>query len=403
MSKEQEKQVFEVNIVPEQDDVIDYFKEDTTPVEEEKGESFSLDSSNEGDYLDELIEANKPKAEEVVEKKEVKKGNEILDNVEEILQPEPVEETPVDEASYRKEIFKVMAKDFVEKGLWSNVEGGIENLDLDDESFVELTTQQNIHAAQEIASTYIEEIQQTNEIMDGIIRHYKSGGNMDEILDLFKERQTVLAQNWDTPEGKIAGIKKYYKDFHSWEDKNINKWIKTLELGEDGELDEEADTVKAKLTEHFKKEQELITEREAESKRQEEKLRKVKISNSYDILKSQGVSDKESQTLLDSIFRPRYKGEDGSLLTQVDAEILKIKENEKEYLEFAQFVLNKEKYKKSLATQVKNETTSSIFQTIKNPVKKAADTILPEKKTTFKKDNPSYEEYAKLGKLSFIK
>lgn len=304
---------------------------------------------------------------------------------------------------YRKGVFKALSKNLIENKLWKDVEGGIDELDLDDESFVAFTNLQIENAVEERSKNFIDELTATNDIVAGIIKFQQTGGNMDEILDLFKERQSVLKQDWDSEEGAIKGIKKYYKDFQNWDEAKINKYIKNLEADEEGEIEKEKEFVKSKINEHYKKEQELLESREFERQRAEKEIQETKIANSYNILKEGGFSEKDTNSLLGQVFQPKYKTKEGEILTELDAQILKIKSNEKELLEFAQFVLNKDKYKKSLTQTVKNETTSSIFQNLKAPVKKATDTIIPDKKVKDEKDKEAYDQYKKFGQqVTFV-
>ena len=93
-------------------------------------------------------------------------------------------------------------------------------------------------------------------------------------------------------------------------------------------------------------------------------------------MKNQGFDDKNAQRLLTDIYQPKHP-KDGSntMMTELEIKLEEIKSDPESFLEYAQFVLNRENYKKSLTTKEVTNVTNDIWKKLKTGVKTNAENV----------------------------
>ena len=135
-------------------------------------------------------------------------------------------------------------------------------------------------------------------------------------------------------------------------------------------------------------EKELAINQEKQKQNELKMLEKQK-SNFSKVLTDKGLSQKDTAEYLQFVFEDGYKLPDGSLITPLDYEILKIQRDPENLSELVQFLKDKEGYIKRKAIEINNPKVDKKFSTIiKN-------------KTTLKGDGGSNELTKSQPKVKF--
>ena len=227
----------------------------------------------------------------------------------------------------------------------------------------------------------------TDKLGDNIIKFLENGGDYTKFAELAKEQSAILELNIATDSGQKAIVSKYYKEILGWKDEKIEKHIDRLY--NDGELQEEATDLKEKFDDYFNQEQADLVARQEKQKQNELKMLEKQKSNFSKVLTDKGLSQKDTAEYLQFVFEDGYKLPDGSLITPLDYEILKIQRDPENLSELVQFLKDKEGYIKRKAIEINNPKVDKKFSTIiKN-------------KTTLKGDGGSNELTKSQPKVKF--
>lgn len=197
---------------------------------------------------------------------------------------------------------------------------------------------------------------------DNIIKFLENGGDYTKFAELAKEQSAILELNIATDSGQKAIVSKYYKEILGWKDEKIEKHIDRLY--NDGELQEEATDLKEKFDDYFNQEQADLVARQEKQKQNELKMLEKQKSNFFKVLTDKGLSQKDTAEYVQFVFEDGYKLPDGSLITPLDYEILKIQRNPEELSELVQFLKDKEGYIKKKAIEINNPKVDKRFSTI---------------------------------------
>ena len=274
----------------------------------------------------------------------------------------PAETVPVTsvtgEPATKTAFYKAMAKELINSGIWSEVNGLEEAEEIDDATFANLAVRQDQYRL----SHQWETVKKSNDVIDGIISFIEKGGDADKIIDVFKAQRSVQQLDTTTTEGQKTAIRQYYKDVHKWDDNRIQKYMATLDIDGAEALKGEADFVKTKWDENFKQQQDaLVAQQEQETERLEG-IRRQKMTSTVDALRAQKIPDNKIKDLITKMYVDTHQTRSGTALTELDYRIMQIQEDPAQFLDFAQFVLDPVAYKKSLTTQGKNTATANAFE-----------------------------------------
>lgn len=258
------------------------------------------------------------------------------------------------------EVLTNTVKFLVEKGLFKDFEGR-EDLKLTDEVYADLVEQQ-IEAL--VNERYDNKKKSAGEYGEAIIDFIEKGGDADQVIDLFKEQKAIQEFDITDDEAKKELIVKWYKEVHGWKSDRIKKTIDGLEA-EDGKLEEEANEIKAKYTANYKAQlQEMREQQEALEQEQAKRQKVFEKSITETISKTKNLDETRKKLIQDSLFKQK-KLNDGTVASDLYLKLAQIQTDPAEYVEFAEFVIDKKGYLKRKELEFQTKAVDKKFQFVK--------------------------------------
>ena len=257
------------------------------------------------------------------------------------------------------EVLKSTTEYLIEKGIWSDFEGR-EETEVTEELYAQIAEAQASNKVQEL---FEELVDSTGDYGKAIITHIKNGGNPDEIIDIFKEQKAIEAV--DITQGMNAEnlIEKYYKEEVGWSDVKIKKWIDGLKAEESG-LEDEANDIKSKYQESYKKQLEQVQkQQQLERAEAQRRHQEYMDSLSSEIESFEGFTTEDKKLVKEAVFKT--KKVNGIQVSPFVEKISEIQKNPKEFIEFVHFVMNKEGYKSKIGSVKQKEVTEKTWNFVK--------------------------------------
>lgn len=305
------------------------------------------------DQLNDIFDKKEPIVEdkkvEPIEDKKVEEEKDVKKNEESIN--EPVE---------AKEVLKNTVDYLITSGIWQDFEGR-ENLEITQEVYAQLASEQNRFQVEQMFSELVDE---TGDYGKAIITHIKSGGNPDEIIDLFKEQKQIEQIDTSTEQGKQSKIEKYYKDVLGWKEEKVNKTIKRLI--EDNEVDSEFNDVSELYDKHYEERLNEIKERDKQLEVQKQDAQKRFISSIKTALsENESIPEKEKTLIAKSILDFNHKLENGQKVNDFYLKFAQMQADPKQYIELVRFVMNPEGFKNQIQAKSDTKAAKEVFSFIK--------------------------------------
>ena len=172
-----------------------------------------------------------------------------------------------------------------------------------EELYAEISAKQAQQTAYEIVDELIDG---TGSYGKAIIQHIKSGGNPDEIIDLFKEQKALEQIDTSTEEGKQVKIEKYYRDILGWKPEKVKRQINRLI--ENNEIDTEFADVDELYEKHYS-DKLAETQKHAQEREQEVRRKQLEFKNKItDVIdNNSNYSEEEKKLIKSSILDLRHK------------------------------------------------------------------------------------------------
>lgn len=272
----------------------------------------------------------------------------------------------------------------INSGIWSDFEGRKE-LELTPELYGKLASKQAEEAAYEL---FNEMVDQTGSYGKAIMGHIRSGGNPDEIIDLFKEQKEIQKIDTSSEDGKQQKIEQYYKDVVGWKPERIQKYINRLVT--DDAINDEFDEIEPLYNNYFdSKLQKIQYEAQEENRKKVEKQTKFANSIKDAINDNTELTDREKRIIASSILDFKHKLPNGQKVNDFYLKFAEIQEDPKKYVELVQFCMDNEKFLKKVQQKENTKASKEIFTFIKgnaavNKNSGAEDVSVKEGKTTKK-------------------
>jgi hypothetical protein len=141
--------------------------------------------------------------------------------------------------------YQATAEKLIKDGFWEDFEGR-EDLDIDAETFKQLSSQQDKWKKENIKGAIFSTLDPAEQ---EYLEYKKMGGDLDSYYQSRSKLNRAENLNIETQEGKVSAIYTYYKNFVGWDDNKIQKFISKLD---DGDLQEEAESSIGKVQEHLR-------------------------------------------------------------------------------------------------------------------------------------------------------
>lgn len=300
---------------------------------------------------------------ESIEKPAEKKDEEKSDNKDGAKEPEKKkeeEEKAPENIEEIKSVLKNTTNYLIEKGIWSDFEGR-EELDLDENTYAELSAKQAEAQVQELFSELVDS---TGDYGKAIISHIKNGGNPDEIIDIFKEQKQIesLDVSKDIPAEKL--VEKYYSEVVGWSDAKIKRYVDSLKAEEDG-LSNEATEVQSKFKEIYDAQLAKITAQQKEQQKAKEEENRQYLSTLAQTIDSfENFTEEDKKLIKNSVFKTTKKI-NGVAVNEFFAKFYDIQKDPKKYVELIHYVMAPEKYKSKIEAQEQKKITAKQWNFVK--------------------------------------
>lgn len=258
------------------------------------------------------------------------------------------------------EVLKNTVDYLIKSGKWVDFEGR-EDLEITEEVYAELAKKQDEYR---VSTMFNELLDSTGDYGKAIISHIKSGGNPDEIIDLFKEQKQVTQIDTSTEEGKQQLIEKYYSDVLGWKPEKVAKTVKRL-ISED-EIDSEFNDVKEMYDEHYENRLKEINEQNRQKEIENIRKQEVFVNNIKTALdENTDLTERDKQLIAGSILNFRHKLDNGQKVNDFYIKFAEKQADPKEYVDLVRFVMDKEGYLKSINRKSTTKANAEAFNFIK--------------------------------------
>lgn len=274
------------------------------------------------------------------------------------------EEKPIEEIN---NVLKNTVEYLIEKGIWADWDGR-KDLDVTEEVYAELASQQNQNLAYEIVD---ELVNSTGVYGKAIINHIKAGGNPDEIIDIFKEQKAIEQIDTSTETGKQVLIEKYYKDVLGWKTEKVEKTIKRLIS--DNEIESEFSDAQEHFKKHHKEQLDNTEKATKEKEKIEVERKQTFISNIGKALDQEELSSKEKSLISESILKFKHELSDGKKVNDFYLKFAEMQSDPKSYIKLVRFVMDPENFEKQIRTKEETKAAVKNFNFIKG--NKAVDKV----------------------------
>lgn len=247
---------------------------------------------------------------------------------------------------------------------------------LDDEKYQQILDYENQYVYDVISSQVRQEY--TEKLGDNIVKFVEAGGDYTKIAELIKEQNKVVEFNISTDSGQKAIVSKYYKEVLKWSDARVEKHVDRL--FNDGDLEEEATTLKTEFDTHFQEQQNQLVEQQVKEQQKQVAQQQKQIEGFSSTMLESGYTQKEIDQYVNYVYK-NIEIKEGISMPALDLKILKIQRDPKQLLELIQFVEDKENYLKKKAIEINNPKVDKTFATIvKNKTVKTITEASPNKK-----------------------
>jgi hypothetical protein len=273
----------------------------------------------------------------------------------------------VTETTEQKVFFKNTVDYLVSQGIWKDFEGREELTEIDSETYAKLVAAQD---AERLKERFEELVDSTGDYGKAIISHIKSGGNPEDVIDLFKEQKDLESFDVSTEQGKLDYIYTYYAEILGMKEDKIKTFItNTILKSENKEeaLESELTEVKDKFKEYYKDQLDTINKRQEEINRENQEKQKVFVKNIKDALaKEDLLTDSERRLIEKSITEFKHKLPNGAIVNDFYVKFDEKQKDPSEYVKLVEFILDREAYENKIAQKKETKKVEKKWDFIKN-------------------------------------
>lgn len=314
---------------------------------------------------DSLTEEEKAAKEEEAKKIEEEKAKGALTEEEKLKLKQEEEAKAAEEAKKAQlpqiqEALKNTVDYLVTSGVWADFEGR-EDLEVTEEVYAKLVVEQD---KLRVNSMFDELLDSTGDYGKAIINHIQTGGNPDDVIDIFKEQKETESIDTSTDDGKILKVEKYYKEVLGWKPAKVENFIKGLVAEE--KLGEEFADVEELYNKHYKQQLEAVNKQAEEDKKQEFAKKEEFAKNIKSVLEADTTLDvKSKKRLEEAILDFKHNIGGGKKVSDFYLKFAEVQQNPKEYVDLVRFITDKETYLKTFQEKIETQVAKKEFSFIK--------------------------------------
>lgn len=259
-----------------------------------------------------------------------------------------------------KEVLKNTVEYLINSGQWVDFEGR-ENLEITQEVYADLVAKQDEHR---VSQMFSELLDSTGEYGKAIISHIKTGGNPDEIIDLFKEQKQIEQMDSSTEKGKQSIIEKYYSEVLGWKPEKVEKTIKRLV--EDNDIESEYKDVKELYDSHYESKLEELQEEAKNAERLARQKQEAFVSNIREALNEDStLTSKDKALIASSILDFRHQLDNGQKVNDFYIKFAEMQADPKKYIKLVRYVMNPEGFENTIKKKEESNAAAKAFSFIK--------------------------------------
>ena len=293
---------------------------------------------------------------DVEERKEIE-IEDILDKPVEFDEGSEKSQQTVEEALETNDAFfdyQATAEKLIKDGFWEDFEGR-EGLDIDAETFKQLSSQQDKWKKENLKGAIFSTLDPAEQ---EYLEYKKMGGDLDSYYKSRSKLNRAENLNIETQEGKVSAIYTYYKNFVGWDDNKIQKFISKLD---NNDLLEEAETSIGKVQEHLRGKHQQMLQKQQEAKKQREDAISSYKKNVRTVLKEQKIADTQARQIVKSLTEVNKD----TGFTDIDKAYVAFRNDPQRSVLLYQFLTDPQSFIENVSQQKQQEERKKLFFELK--------------------------------------
>lgn len=293
---------------------------------------------------------------DVEERKEIE-IEDILDKPVEFDEDSEKSQQTVEEALETNDAFfdyQATAEKLIKDGFWEDFEGR-EDLDIDAETFKQLSSQQDKWKKENLKGAIFSTLDPAEQ---EYLEYKKMGGDLDSYYQSRSKLNRAENLNIETQEGKVSAIYTYYKNFVGWDDNKIQKFISKLD---NSDLQEEAESSIGKVQEHLRGKHQQMLQRQQEAKKQREEAISSYKKNVRTVLKEQKIADTQARQIVKSLTEVNKD----TGFTDIDKAYVAFRNDPQRSVLLYQFLTDPQSFIENVSQQKQQEERKKLFFELK--------------------------------------
>jgi hypothetical protein len=250
--------------------------------------------------------------------------------------------------------YQATAEKLIKDGFWEDFEGR-EDLDIDAETFKQLSSQQDKWKKENIKGAIFSTLDPAEQ---EYLEYKKMGGDLDSYYQSRSKLNRAENLNIETQEGKVSAIYTYYKNFVGWDDNKIQKFISKLD---DGDLQEEAESSIGKVQEHLRGKHQQMLQKQQEAKKQREDAISSYKKNVRTVLKEQKIADTQARQIVKSLTEVNKD----TGFTDIDKAYVAFRNDPQRSVLLYQFLTDPQSFIENVSQQKQQEERKKLFFELK--------------------------------------
>jgi len=250
--------------------------------------------------------------------------------------------------------YQATAEKLIKDGFWEDFEGR-EDLDIDAETFKQLSSQQDKWKKENLKGAIFSTLDPAEQ---EYLEYKKMGGDLDSYYKSRSKLNRAENLNIETQEGKVSAIYTYYKNFVGWDDNKIQKFISKLD---NNDLLEEAETSIGKVQEHLRgKHQQMLLRQQQAQKQRQDAISSYK-KNVRTVLKEQKIADTQARQIVKSLTEVNKD----TGFTDIDKAYVAFRNDPQRSVLLYQFLTDPQSFIENVSQQKQQEERKKLFFELK--------------------------------------
>lgn len=208
-----------------------------------------------------------------------------------------------------------------------------------------------------------EEAKGSNEVISALLDVAENGGDLSDVLSLFREQKELNEINTTTIEGQLEYLEEYYINVEKWSPDKVKRYLSKLDISDDAnEVTREFEEAKLNVDDYYKTQREAKLAEAAELRKARETAvikHKEAVNTTLD---AQKFKKAEAREIHDFIFKPAFKiNGTEQVLTSFDKELRELRKNPERLVKLALLLKDEKAYEQKLVTDYNSKKNDEKF------------------------------------------